>query len=448
MTPQLASRVLFVSGQDGGTRRYRCYHPQEQLEQLGIAAGFREAACFRLLADALDYDIFILHRVPYTDLIGQLLELAHQRGKMALFETDDLIFEPDLVQYDGYYRSLPLIEAPEYVRKVYRHLKTLERCDYALTTTGYLAKALRRHHQRVFISRNALSSEFVRLAEEARRHKVKRPDDRVVLGYVSGSTSHDQDFMTVSNALLHIMNKYPQVELRIIGSLNLGERFAPVQQRIRTTPLIPWQDVPRESQTIDINLAPLEQDNPFCQSKSEVKYIEAGILGIPTVASRTEAFEFAIRPGETSFLANDTHEWIECLELLIRDPDRRIAVGEAARSDVLQNYTPHVRGQQFSQLLQDFMTQHQPDSVLEQEQIERRVIAHLSDILGELTLPHDSSDPPRPLDDTLWRRRYLSEGRDELVALAQRRRRLLTWLQNRAGQAMRLARGLAGTRQA
>ncbi|HLF24911.1 MAG TPA: glycosyltransferase [Anaerolineae bacterium] len=420
---QPALRVLFISGQDGGTRRYRCDHPQAQLEPHGIATGFREASDLRLLADALDYDVFILHRVPYSDLIGRVLEWAQQLGKPALFETDDLIFEPDLVEYDGHYRSLPPDEARAYERKVQLHLKTLAQCDYALTTTEYLAEALRRRGQPTFVHRNALGTEFVRLAQELQRPHVEHVDKRVVIGYVSGSVSHDQDFATITDALLHVLNRRPNVELLVIGPLNLSERFTSVAQQVRMRPLLPWKDIPRESQTIDINLAPLELDNPFCQSKSEVKYFEAGILGIPTVASPTDAFKFAIRHGETGFLAGNTHEWIESLERLIDNPNLRRSIGAAARRDALKNYVPQVRGRQLAPLLQTLADEHrrEPDNPAIQETVERQVIAYLTSVLEEVLSPSYPAALPRPYDDTLWRRRYLFEGRAELRDLQRER---------------------------
>ena len=103
-----------------------------------------------------------------------------------------------------------------------------------------------------------MSHDFIRLAQQARGLKSEAAQGRLVIGYVSGSASHDQDFETISDALCHVMDKYPQVELHIIGHLSLSERWAPYRQRIHLTPLLPWQDVPRESQVIDINLAPLE----------------------------------------------------------------------------------------------------------------------------------------------------------------------------------------------
>jgi hypothetical protein len=55
-------RVLFISGPSGDTRRYRCFHPLEQLRQQGVTAGFREGSALRFPDDVVDYDIFILHR--------------------------------------------------------------------------------------------------------------------------------------------------------------------------------------------------------------------------------------------------------------------------------------------------------------------------------------------------------------------------------------------------
>ena len=434
MTSPPSFQVLFISDQDGGTRRYRCHHPQEQLERQGIVTGFHKATDFHLLADALNYDIFILHRAPHSDLIGRFLALVHQRGKIAIFETDDLVFEPELVQCDGYYRSLSPIQARRYLRRIHGHLKTLEQCDYGLTSTEFLAERLESRGKRSFIHRNSLSAELVQISEEAyqrRRARIRKDEGEVVIGYSSGSVSHEQDFAVVSPVLSRLMERYTQVRLHIFGHLSLGDDLTRLGNRVERTSYMRWQELPYALSQIDINLAPLELDNPFCQSKSELKYFEAGILGIPTVASRTQAFEFAIRHGETGFLTSDTDEWMEYLELLITDPNRRRAVGEAARRDVLRNYTPEARGRQLSQLLRDLVAQHRPDPnlILEPAQVERRVVDHLSDVLGELTTPFDPSQPSSPEDDFLWRRHYLTQRLGEiLIAVRLERHRPLARL--------------------
>src|SRR5436190_8384191 len=92
----MLEKVLFVSGIGGDTRRYRCLHHQEQLALHGIASELREAHDRQLYVDATLADLFILHRVSYSPLIGDLIDIAHVRGKPVIFETDDLIFEPEL----------------------------------------------------------------------------------------------------------------------------------------------------------------------------------------------------------------------------------------------------------------------------------------------------------------------------------------------------------------
>jgi len=372
-------RVLFISGPEGETRRYRCSHQQEQLELQGIFTDLRTFHDVRLLQDALDYDVFVFHRTPYHRLLQDVLDLAHRRGKIALFETDDLIFEPALVQHDSYYRSLAPTVAQEYLRNIHLNLEMLKRCDYALTTTDYLAHALQQHKP-ALINRNAVGVEWLCRAEEM-YNTVEPPRYHIVIGYISGSTSHNRDFQIATDALLHILDKYPQVNLHIVGPLELDQRFARFGTQVQQTPFIPWEDIPRAIRATHINLAPLELDNPFCQSKSELKYFEAAFLGVPTLASPTEAFQFAIRHGDTGFLARDTQEWISYLELVIRDPACRVAIGQAARQDALRNYTPQVRSQQFAQALRDLIAHHPllPGIPQTPEQVERR--------LSEL-LPH------------------------------------------------------------
>ena len=80
----------------------------------------------------------------------------------------------------------------------------------------------------------------------------------------------------------------------------------------------------------DINLAPLEPGNPFCEAKSELKFFEAAIVGVPTIASATEPFAAAIEDGVSGLLATDTQGWRRALDLLVTSEDRRRAIGAIA----------------------------------------------------------------------------------------------------------------------
>ncbi|MBA1333299.1 hypothetical protein QQ73_20375, partial [Candidatus Endoriftia persephone str. Guaymas] len=69
----------------------------------------------------------------------------------------------------------------------------------------------------------------------------------------------------------------PDVELLIVGHLDLPSSFNEYENRISRKPLMIYEDMLREMATVDINLAPLELNNTFTDCKSELKIFEAAL---------------------------------------------------------------------------------------------------------------------------------------------------------------------------
>lgn len=354
--------TLFISGLDGDTRRYRCFHQQEQLASLGVATGFCESDDPQLLVDVLDYDVFVLHRVPYSRLVGIVIDLAHLRGKPVVFETDDLIFDPALYEHIGFVDTLSVEEARKYREDLARLAETFQRCDCVLTTTQFLAEEARRRGKRAYVHRNTPSSEMIRISEQAfaaRRHQLEQGDTRpVVIAFFSGTGSHDRDFKVIAELLTWALETYPQVRLHISGHLNLGAEFSPFRARIRRAPYITWRELPHLIAQADINLVPLEQDNPFCRAKSENKFVEAALVGVPTIASRVDAYEFAITDGENGLLVSTPEQWKNALKMLIENPEKRREIGDAARRTVYANYMPEQHAPELLDTLQAIARQY------------------------------------------------------------------------------------------
>ena len=383
--------ILFVIGCQGDTVRYRCYHPQEQLARHGVRATTRLWTDPHVFTAVLNYDIFILHRVMYTGFIPNLVDLLHDLGKVVVFDTDDLVFDPTVIHHDSLLATMRSEKANLYRQSVYLHAQTLDHCDYALVPTRFLADWLRQRGKQTLISRNALNDAQVQISETAwRHHSSQENKDRVVVGYFSGSPSHDRDFAVAAPALLLLMERYSQVHLRVGGYLSLDDRFSRFSERVQQTPYVSWQELPYAIRQVDINIAPLELDNPFCQSKSELKYFEAGAVGVPTVASPTDAFKFAITHGENGLLANTIQEWLSDLELLTLDPVRRREVGEAAHRHVLAHYTSAVRGAEMvsilNQIWHDWRERFPAPTDLRPT---RHVINHLTHYLDNLGIAGD-----------------------------------------------------------
>jgi glycosyltransferase involved in cell wall biosynthesis len=89
--------------------------------------------------------------------------------------------------------------------------------------------------------------------------------------------------------------------------------------------------------SIDINLVPLLKDE-FNECKSAIRYLEASLLGIPTIVTAVGDFKNVVSHGETGFLVEEEGDWVVFLERLIQSSSLRQEVGDSARDVVLRKY--------------------------------------------------------------------------------------------------------------
>lgn len=340
--------VLLVSGCKAGTTfQYRVLQKQEQLRLHDIETTIYDGSARpeSILADLPSHEFLYLYRVAYNPAVDRLVSYARAHGIPVIFGVDDLVFEPDLAHHVDPLKTMPDEQAVLYYEGVWRYRQTLLVSDFVVASTEYLADRARKLGKTAFVHRNGLSHWMIEqgraLAQQPRREPS---DDLVVLGYGSGTDTHRKDLAEIALALSQILQRHPEVELHIVGPIELPDALKGLEGRIRHRPLVGWREWLSVLNTFDVNLASLESENPFCEAKSEIKYTEAAILGIPTVASRADAYTFAIRDGETGFLAASTEEWIAKLERLVTDPVLRRRVGLNARADVLARYTPEILG--------------------------------------------------------------------------------------------------------
>jgi hypothetical protein len=87
-----------------------------------------------------------------------------------------------------------------------------------------------------------------------------------------------------------------------------------------------------------VNLAVLKPDR-INDCKSELKWFEAGAMGIPTIVSPTRNYLDVVRHGEDALIAAGHEEWCEALRTLVGDAGERLRVGNAARQRVLCEYS-------------------------------------------------------------------------------------------------------------
>lgn len=316
-----------------------------------------------LLAAGLGCRFVILHRVARDPAVRSLIRQTRETGGVVLFDIDDLVFDPEATRWHRGVSHLPPEQQVTYHDGVRRYRETLLECDAAVVPTEYLAARIRELGKPALVSRNCVDLELVELSLTA----LSASSDHggpIVVGYASGSRTHDWDFAEAAGpALRRVMSRHTDVVLHTVGPIQLEPEWEAFSDRIRRTEEVDWRELPREIARFDINLAPLEAENPFCKAKSELKWLEAALCGVPTIATGTQAFVSAIRDGETGVLARTVSEWESALEELVEDVRYRQAIGRAAQEQVLANRTTTAQAPHYEALLEQAYATIRPNQV-------------------------------------------------------------------------------------
>ena len=371
--------VLFINGCDYSVPhpiRYRVTHQMEQLESMGISCAVVNA--WELLDDHVrTARTFVIFRCPYVEAIGNFVKLAHSLNKRVYFDIDDLVIDTKYTDQIPFVASMKADDKALYDDGVHRYGQTMMLCDGVITTTAQMAEELGHYLDLVYVNRNVASQDMVGLSlravlerdvlslkeegdvAEAERERwevaraLREDHTGFTMAYFSGSITHSSDFELVAPAVLRVMSEHEDARLLVVGELELPEGLDFPEERIERRPFLPWQDLPDLLANVDVNLAPLE-DTIFNRAKSENKWVEAGLVKVPTVASNLGAFAECVTDGVDGLLCSTPDEWYEALTRLYEDEDLRRRIGEAAQKECLAHHVTVTSGRG----LADFIVSH------------------------------------------------------------------------------------------
>lgn len=317
--------AFYVGCPDGRSERYRVDNIIEALEKRNVIGDKYYNSNIDELKARTQYDLLVIFRSgdsdedAYDDIM-QTIENFKKSGKSVIYDVDDY-----------------LLQENRYREKTINNVRSIiKSCVAVTTTTEYLANLLRQVHDSVYVVRNTIN--YQQYFESKRLICNKKDDPGMVrIVYQSGTSTHDKDFMECSDALLKILEKYKNVEIHLVGPLNIRKEFERYQNRVIKVGYMNYMSLLRYVYRMDINIAPL-QINVFNNSKSELKIFEAAMLKIPSVVSGTEPYSKTIQNGHNGFIANKTEEWVDCLSQLIDDSAFRKSMGENAYSEIVPSF--------------------------------------------------------------------------------------------------------------
>lgn len=329
--------ILFVaSGASGASTLHRVFHIAEELRNQKFKVSVIHQSSPFLLQQVNKFKVFIFHHSVKTEKMEKFVSELEKLNKTIIFETDDLTFNKEIFQKTNAYKNFNDLEKKQYEDNNF--LLENPAVKFATTSTNYLAKQLEKYGKKVFVVSNKVSEEDLKNANLAMK-KVEKDKITITIGYFSGSKSHDRDFAVVSDVLLRVLKENKNVQLYLVGALEIDKKFEKFKNQIIRRPLIDRKKYFEEIAKCDITIAPLEVGDPFCESKSELKFFESAIVKVPVIASGTKVFQDSIEDGKDSFVVKDSSEWYEKLMVLIEDENLRKEMGEEAYKTALRKYT-------------------------------------------------------------------------------------------------------------
>lgn len=306
---QARTSVLFVTQAFWASTWYRSHVPGVLLRELGYDVILTERTTPEQVARC---DVFAT-RLWVDNPTAQAMDHAKSLGKLVVLDVDDDVWalHPDNPGFEHYNKP----GAGDFARDV------VKAADIVTVTTEYLADIIRPINRNVRVIKNHLPREIWPTEPKQLVH-----EGPLTIGW-AGSTSHAPDLTMLSGVVETILGSYPNVQFAFSDTAHL-----PFKQHERIFLMKPVQ-IEQYAQLVwnfDIALAPLI-DNRFNRAKSDLKFIEYGICGIPMIGSKVLPYEQSVRPGHNGLLAGSGKDWIKHIRRLIEDEDARVSMGAAAR---------------------------------------------------------------------------------------------------------------------
>jgi len=339
--------AYFYEEPNNSTFRYRAYNMAQVLNE---SRGSDTSASY-FFHDDLEHldnfadlaDVLVICRSRYCHRVHDLIGSFHRKNKRVFFDVDDLVFNPDHVHlimdsldqdpdnpalWDYWYAYTSRMGA------------ALKLCDAAITTNQYLADRITEYSGlSAGIVPNFINREQLEISENIYAAKTASGfarDNRIHLGYFSGSPSHNRDFEMIVPALEDLFDDLPHLGLHLAGYVDSHDLLRRFKSRITKHVFQDYVNLHRLIGSVEFNLVPL-QSNIFTHCKSELKYFEAAITGTISIASPTYTYRLAIQNGKNGYLAR-AHQWGSMIRQAIEDIGSYADMAQNAFSDARSRY--------------------------------------------------------------------------------------------------------------
>lgn len=318
-----------LHSEDSAVGYYRIWQPAKYLEKRGweiarLEKSFRKVNIegdegFEGLAKGSD--ILVVQRPEAVENVALFMAMRDVFDIPMVFEIDDNVYDVAETShaYQYWQKDSPRIKVVNLL---------INNADAVTVTTNALREAYAPLNDNIFVLPNC---------QEPDNWKVKpaKPHEGFVLGW-AGSSTHYDDLKMIWQPIKKFLRNHKDAKFKVIGA-KCDFLLDHPQVEISTE----WKDVYEYPQYLtdlgfDVGIIPVV-NRPFNLGKSNIKWQEYSMAGIPTIASNLGEYK-TIQHGETGLLAIDNDSWYYSLNKLYDDKKLRKTLSEQAKQYVLNNF--------------------------------------------------------------------------------------------------------------
>ena len=328
---------------DNSTFRYRTYNVMEAMENnfKYFVTCFLVSELYSIYKLLSKIDLIILQRAKWSFELESFIRIVKEKKIPIVYDMDDLIYHtkyvPKYLNSIGDYRDFT-VDSFFALSKRYELI--------ASSSDGFIATTndLKQHLECDFNKPVWLMPNFLNKEQEEESRKIcslkekNYKKDKFLIGYFSGSNSHQRDLEIVESAIIKLMDKYPDIYLKIVGYMSLSKEFEKLKKdgRILIDKFVPFQELQYKIGEVDLNIIPL-QNHEFNHCKSELKYFEASIVDVVSCATDNNVYHNIIEDGKDGFLCTEM-DWYDKIEYVYLNYDKMKNVIKSAKKKCYQLY--------------------------------------------------------------------------------------------------------------
>jgi glycosyltransferase involved in cell wall biosynthesis len=338
------AKVYFVNSTLEGCYNVRCLFPLQACGYDGDRTSFnlRQRTPEQKSKAALNAEIVVFHR-PIERAKLVLAEILKKAGKKIVMDNDDTLKEDNGFKYNEMMDE----------ERVKRGLEKMniaidafaKQADLITCSTEFLKQEYLKLNKNVVVLPNYIDPFYF-------PEPLRNETDIVRIG-ITGSVAMTSDI----EVLKPIIEKYqndPRVRLVLLSLPATGQNE--VYKQLYSEEYAFWSGVNVEwhpfskvdayyetlnDLKLDFVIIP-RADTYFNRCKSNLKFLENSMLEIPTIAqsfsTKDSPYEYDPEDTKHLLLAETQDQWVDQIEWLIRDKDKRRALGAEAKAYVEAKY--------------------------------------------------------------------------------------------------------------